>query len=146
MNNWANSNSSVTSTLLDKMPLMVFLFWEEWSAFLINDIQKTCSTIKSVHHSSWNKNTIKVILLNNVEVTDDYDIAQLFNNFFTGIATELEADIPASNLDPLSLVSIVHASVFLSPVSVEECANLISKLKNTETGFNQLPVKFYNYL
>ena len=86
------------------------------------------------------------LIFNNVEVTDEFDIAQLFNNFFTGIATELETNIPDSNIDPLSLVSRVDASVFLYPVSVEECTNVISKLKNTKTGFNQLPVKFYKSL
>ena len=52
-----------------------------------NDMQKTWSNIKSVLHSSQNSNTTKVVLFNNVEVTDKLDIAQLFNNFFTGIAT-----------------------------------------------------------
>ena len=111
-----------------------------------NNMHKTWSTIKSVLQSSQNKNTIKAILFNNVEVTDDFDIAQLFNNFFTGVATELESNIPATNTDPLSLISRVDSSLFLYPVSVEECSNVISKLKNTKTGFNQLPVKFYKSL
>ena len=40
-----------------------------------NNMHKTQSTIESVLHSSQNKNTIKAILFNNVEVTDDFDIA-----------------------------------------------------------------------
>ena len=44
---------------------------------------RTWSTIKSVLPSSQNKNTIKATLFNNDEVTDEFDIAQLFNNFFT---------------------------------------------------------------
>ena len=70
-------------------------------------------------------------------------IYQLFNNFFTKFAAELKADIPASNIDSSSLVSCIEALVILYPVSVEESTNLISKLKNTKTGFNQLRVKFY---
>ena len=96
-------------------------------------MQKIWSTIKSVLHSSQNSNTIKAILFNDVEVTEDFDIPHLFNNFFTGIATELEADIPNSNMDPLSLVSRDDSSVFLYPVTVEECTNQNSKLKNTHT-------------
>ena len=101
-----------------------------------NDIQKTWSTTKTVLYSSQNSNTITAILFNNVEVTDELDIAQLFNNLFTEIATELDTDISDSNIDPLSLVSRVDASVFLYPVSVDECTNVISKLKNTKTSFN----------
>ena len=70
----------------------------------------------------------------------------MFNNFLTGVATELEADIPATNIDPLSLISRIDAPSFFIQTSVEECKNVIRKLKNTKTGFNQLPVKFYKSL
>ena len=84
---------------------------------------------KSVLQSSQNTNIIKAILFNNVEVTDESDIALLFNNFFTGVSTELESSIPATNTDPFSLISRVDASVFLYQVSVKECTNVLSKLK-----------------
>ena len=109
-------------------------------------MHKTWSTISSVLQTSQNKNTIKAILFNNVEITDEFDIAQLFNSFFTGVATELESNIPASNIDPLNLMSRVDASLFLYPVSVNECTKVIENLKLTKTGFNQLPVKFYKSL
>ena len=109
-------------------------------------MHQTWSTIKSVLQSSQNKNTIKAILFNNDEVGDDFDIAQLFNNFFTGVATELEANIPTTNTDPLSPISRVDASLFLYPVSVDECTNVTSQLKRTKTDFNQMPVKFYKSL
>ena len=109
-------------------------------------MQKSWSTLKSVLQSSQNKNTIKAILFNNVEVTDDFDIVQFFDDFFTGVGTELEEIIPAANIDPLGLISPVDASLFLHPVSVEECTSVFSKLKNTTTGFNQLIVKCYNSL
>ena len=63
----------------------------------------------------------------------------MFNNFFTGVANELKADIPAINIGSFR-------SLFNSPVSVEECTNVISKLKNTKTGFIQFPVNFYKSL
>ena len=59
---------------------------------------------------------------------------------------ELESNIPATNTDPLSLISRVDSSLFLYPVSVEEFLNVISKLKNTRADFNELPVKFYKSL
>ena len=55
-----------------------------------NVMQKIWPTKKSVFHSSQNKNAVKAIL---------------FNNYFAGIASELEADIPSSNLVPLIIVS-----------------------------------------
>ena len=99
-------------------------------------MHKTWSTIKSVLQSSQNKNSIKAILFNNVEITGEFDKAQLLNNFFTGVATELQASTHATYTVPLSLISRVGASSFLYQVSVEECTDVLGKLENTITGFN----------
>ena len=72
-------------------------------------MHKTWSTITSVLPTSQNNNTTKAILFINVEVTDEFEIAKLFNNFLTGVATELETNIPTSNIVPLNLVSRVDA-------------------------------------
>ena len=48
-------------------------------------MHKTWSTVTSVFQTSQNKNSIKAILFNIIDVTDEFDIAQLFNNFFTGV-------------------------------------------------------------
>ena len=93
-----------------------------------NNMHKTWSTISSVLQTSQNKNTIKAILFNNVEITDEFDIAHLFNNFHTRVATELESNMPASNIDPLNLMSCVDASLFLYPVSANECTKVIDNL------------------
>ena len=105
-------------------------------------MHKTVSTITNVLQTSQNKNNIKAILFNNVEVTDEFDIAHLFISFFTGLATELGSNIPARNIDPINLMSRVDASLFLYPVSVNEYTNAIENLKVTETGFNDLLVRF----
>ena len=70
-------------------------------------MQEPWWTIKSVPHSSRNKSIVKFIQINTIEATGEFDIAQLLNDFFTGMATELEADLPTSNTDPLNLVSSV---------------------------------------
>ena len=87
-------------------------------------MHETPSTIRSVLHSS-KINIIKAILLKNVEVTDQIDIYQTSIRFFIGIATEVEAGIPASITDPLSFVSPVTAYIILYPVPVEEYLNVI---------------------
>ena len=103
-------------------------------------------TLTSVLQTSQNKNIIKAMLFDNVKVTDEFEIKQLFNNFFTGVATELESNIPTSNIDPLNLISRVDASLFLYPVTVNGCTNAFDMLKLTNAGFNQLPVKLYKSL
>ena len=103
--------------------------------------------MENVLHSYRDKNNIKTILLNNVEVTNDFDMEQLFNNFFTGVATGLdEADIAATNTDPSILIFRVDASLFLYPVLIEKRTNAISTLKNSIVGFDQLHLKVQNCL
>ena len=89
---------------------------------------KTWSIIKGALKSFQNKSTINAVLFNNVEVTDEFYVAQLFNELFTEVARKLEADIPASTIDPLSLISRVDTSVFLYPVSVEKFTNVNNKI------------------
>ena len=109
-------------------------------------MHKTWSTITSVLQTLQNKNKNKVIIFKNIEITDEFDITQLYNNFFTGFATDLDSNIPASVIDPLNLMSLVDASLFIYPISVKKCTQVIDNLKLTKTGFIQLPVKFYKFL
>ena len=111
-----------------------------------NNMHKTWSTITSVLRTSHNKKTIKAILSNNFEITDVFHLAQLLTSFFTGVATQLVSNIPASNIDPLNLMSRVGASLFLFSVSVNGCTEVFDTLKFTRTSFNQLPVKLYKSL
>ena len=69
--------------------------------------------------------------------TDGFDMEQLLNNFFTKVATEREAEIPASSINRMNLVPIIEALVFLCPVSTEECVQVILKLRITKTGSNE---------
>ena len=39
-----------------------------------------------------------------VEVTDKFDITQSLIDFFTGVATKLESDLPATTLPPVLTV------------------------------------------
>ena len=79
-------------------------------------------------YMKYNEIYIKAILFNTVKVIDEFDIAHLFNNFHTRVATELESNMPASNIDPLNLMSCVDASLFLYPVSANECTKVIDNL------------------
>ena len=93
-----------------------------------------------MHHSHLNiKKTIKTIMHNNVELTDEFERAQLFNIFFTGLASELEGGILITNTGPLKLVSRVYASLFIYPLSVEECTSLLTNSKILRQVFINYP-------
>ena len=52
--------------------------------FRIN-MHETWSTVTSMLQTSQNKNITKAIFFNNVEVTDEFEITNLFIKFFTGV-------------------------------------------------------------
>ena len=105
------------------------------------DVRKTWYLIRDLLGVVRNKNIIKTILFNNVEYTDAFEMAQIFNNYFTQVANELEAQIPQTSLDPLSFISRNAASLELTPVTVQECTNIIQNLKNTNNNPNHMPTK-----
>ena len=106
-----------------------------------SDVRKTWCMIRDLLGVVRNKDIIKNIFFNNVEYTDGFEIAQLFNNYFTNVANELEAQIPNSTLDPLSNITRNLSSLELSQVSLEECTAVINNLKNTKNNLNHMPTK-----
>ena len=45
---------------------------------------------------------VKTIIVNNVEFLNDEEIAQVFNDYFCSIGTQLDFNIPHTNIDPIS--------------------------------------------
>ena len=105
-----------------------------------SDLRKTWDTIKSILDVSNNKNTIRCILFNNVEYIDELSIAHIFNCYFGEVASNLESNIPHSSFDPLSLISPNESSMFLAPVTVEECSTVISNLNKSKCGLHNIPI------
>ena len=108
-----------------------------------NDMRRTWDLIRTVLSQTKKNNTIKYILFNNVEVFDQLEMANLFNEYFCQIPVELEAKIPSSRLNPLDFVTKVDASIFLKPVSIPECETIIKKLNNSKCNIDTLPVTLF---
>ena len=106
-----------------------------------NNIRKTWDTIRNILSITKNKNTVKCLLFNNIEHVDAHNIAKIFNEYFSKVPNTLNSNIPPSDTDPLSYVNFNQSSIFLHPVSNEECSSVIRSLKNSKTGLNSLPVQ-----
>ena len=111
-----------------------------------NYIKKTWNTIRDLLSQNSTRKNIRSILINNVEVTDPEELANKFNDYFSTIAIELDSQIPPSNNSPLcNMAPSRQNSFFIYPVTLAECIDIISKLKNTSYGINNLPVKLLKY-
>ena len=104
------------------------------------DMIKFLTSQKQMHH----QNTIKKLIYNNLEYSEAGDIAELFNQYFSNIATDLDREIPHSTMDPLQfLAPPISNSLFLTPATPNEISKVISGLKNTKNSINQIPIKLF---
>ena len=73
--------------------------------------------------------------------------AELFNNYFSNVASNLDCNIPHSNISSLNFLwAPVENSLFCPPSDTEEIVNLIRRQKNKSTDLMNIPVFMYKIL
>jgi exonuclease III len=106
------------------------------------NLKKTWGHIRKLLCRSSKKSSIKRIIIDDNEIQNELSIANYFSDFFSTVADDLARDLPDGVECPLLNVSVDQpSSFFLRPMTVVECSNVISTLKNTYFGRNTLPVK-----
>ena len=112
-----------------------------------NDVKKTWNLINKLLSNKNNKRKcIKSLIVNENETNDCDVMANEFNTFFSTVARNLDQQIPVSHDSPLDgLTNSPPNSFFMSPVTVQECTDIISKLKNTTYHRDVLPVAILKY-
>ena len=109
-----------------------------------NDMKKSWKLINELTCKKPKSTSVNSLIVDGTEYNREGEVAEKFNDFFGSIAERLDNLLPASNLSPLEFLSnSINQSLFLSPVSEQECQNLISNLKNTKTELNCLLVKVF---
>ena len=105
-----------------------------------SNIRKTWDTINLLVNSKINRNSIQKIIHNNREIVDNMEIAEIFNDYLTSIAKDLDSKLPPSNGSPFSNVTSNLNSFFLAPVSPFECSKVINSLKPSKQDIDTIPV------
>lgn len=76
------------------------------------------------------------------KVSDNLDISNIFNNYFSSIGNNLAANITSSSNFPSSIGRRVSDSIYLHPASVNEILLVIRDLENNKAcGPDNIPVK-----
>ena len=75
---------------------------------------------------------------NNRKVSDAVEVANIFNDYFTNVGSNLAEHI-ISDGNPLSYVSHNHHTLFIPNIEEIEIKNIISNLKNTAAGHDDFP-------
>ena len=75
-------------------------------------------------------------------VTEDpSEIAELFNEYFSTVATTLESAIPLPNRDPTTNINFNEKSIYFYPVDSADVIKIVRKLKNSYHGLYDVPCK-----
>ena len=75
-------------------------------------------------------------------VSDEQEIANGFNLYFSSIAYSLRDNLPpVDNVSVTEFVDNVSNSFYFFPVTGNECHDIISKLKNTSYGMNNISTR-----
>ena len=110
-----------------------------------NNIKNTWKGIKSlITLKSVASNVPTVLSLDNGDtITNPYDIANTFNNYFASIAETTKKNIKYSHKDFSDYLANENGnSIFLQPTDKEEIANIISSLNsNKASGPNSIPYR-----
>ena len=106
-----------------------------------NNVSKTWNVIREILGPGTVRRSCTKLISNDREITNNSEIAEIFNDYFSQIATALDSSLPNSPIDPLTYVKPnLTASLHLTPTTADECSDLISELKLTKTDKDSLPV------
>ena len=106
-----------------------------------NDMKKSWSVIKSmINRNRSIKVQKKFKLSNGLVVTDGCTITENFNNFFTNVGPNLARSIPNQSTSPEEyLGQSINYSIFLEPVTEDEIRKIVTSLKDSAPGHDELP-------
>ena len=107
--------------------------------------KETWGTLQNLLKSKQKDDSVPTQLTdeNSETVTDDVNIAETFNSFFTHIGEKLQRNIPASSFDPLKLIADIQNEMNLEPTNEEELTAIIESLKCVGAGVDKINAKLF---
>ena len=106
-----------------------------------NNGKKTWETISEILKNKNKKTKVKdtFITSNGVPCTDNTDIANNFNIYFTTVGNTLAANLPQTDNDPIELIESNPDNFFCIPTTPAEINNIILHSKSKKsTGFDNI--------
>ena len=111
------------------------------------DSKRTWKEINNILNKTKEKcNIPESLIVDNVEIHDEFKIAQEFNNFFIEIGSKLCESLPdrMQNLNTQYssyLQNVNEASLYMKPISEGEIISVVQKLKNkTSPGYDDINI------
>jgi len=107
----------------------------------IGDAKSMWRLIGRLLSGNCKRDTVRRLVIEGREIVEPRVIADEFNSYFSTIAESLARNIPRTEESPLAYVRGDYPnSLFLTPVTNDECRSVILKLKNKTYDSSSLPV------
>ena len=136
-----NARWQATVVATNKYMLMRKNYFKEKFDMHRNNGKKTWETISEIlkNKNKKTKVTDTFITSNGVPCTDNTDIANNFNIYFTTVGNTLAANLPQTDNDPIELIESNPDNFFCIPTTPEEINNIILHSKSKKsTGFDNI--------
>ena len=105
-----------------------------------NDTRKIWKTINQLKNN-YKKSYLSYITMNNKVMRSPSDIADSFNKYYTDIASNLDNNIPPSNVNPLHFLRGDYpTSMFVPPVLPQDVTCVINSLKNKKGNAHEISI------
>ena len=157
---WILNTNYFDSIRMALYPLIIIIHLKPISQLLyvmieiISSRKKSQSACSNNSRNTWKtlnsliryKNTSKDVILNHdgSTVSDPPDIAEVFNNYFSNVASNLDSNIPHPNISPLNFLGApAENSFFCAHSDREEIVDLIHRQKNKSTDLMNIPLFIY---
>lgn len=112
-----------------------------------NNLKKSWLIIKEVLNKRKSSSTQREFSINDNKTSDPMAIANHFNNFFTNIGPNLASKLPKSNINPTQFLNPpVTSTFYTTPVSEHDILLILSNLKESSPGPDELPPKLLKQL
>ena len=99
------------------------------------------STFKDLLGKNKEMNILQKVRIGDSDITDENQIANAFNSFFSSIGPNLDINLPHINKSHSDFMPpTVPQSFFLNPTTPDEICGLLLKLKKKKTDINSVPL------
>ena len=107
-----------------------------------NSTRKTWEVLNKLTGNNKRKTGIDSIIYQDQIINEPNKIANIFNQYFSNVAEELESKLPASEVDPLSYLSGNYENLFeINEISIGEITGVVKSLLNKKAKINDFSVK-----
>ena len=114
-------------------------YYKEMFSNAPSNIRQTWKIINSVIHKNRTREPASQIKYNDLSLNDNTEIANAFNDYFTQIGPSLDRKIPCSSTHIDGYLNEPNvSSLFLNPTTVDEIEKIVSSLKNSSAGLDDL--------